>query len=73
MSMAIIRHRQKQQYQLALEIYQCVLTIRKYLGSKNQLDLTWTYDMGDVMQELNYQEKAHQIRQKSLPSTSSDV
>ena len=80
MSMAIIHHRQ-QHYQLALEIYRRVLTIRKYLGSKNQLDLAWTYnniscvydDMGDVMQALNYQEKAHQIRRKSLPSTHPDL
>ena len=80
MSMGIIYHRQHH-YHLALNIYQRVLTIRKYLASKSQLDLAWTYnnigcvydDMGDLIRALKYQERAHQIRRKSLPSTHPDL
>jgi len=80
MSMAIIYHR-KHQYDLALDIYKRVISIRKHLSSNDNLDLAWTYnnigclydDIGNMKRALKYQGKAYDIRRKALPSTHPDL
>jgi tetratricopeptide (TPR) repeat protein len=80
MSMAIIYHRQNK-YDLARDLYKRVISIRKKLSSNDNLDLAWTYnnlgclytDMGDMKRALKYQDKAYDIRRKSLPSTHPDL
>ena len=81
MPMAIIHHEQHQ-FQLALDIYHRVLSLREHLSSSgDNLNLAWTYnnlgclydDMGDTERALQYQEEAYAIRRKLLPPTHPDL
>lgn len=80
MNMGIIYH-QQHQHDRALEHYKRAQSIFKHLPSAYELDLAWVYnnvgclytDVGDLHRALKYQEKAQQIRIRTLPSDHPDL